>query len=167
MKKAPPVRIRASAPKTLAHWNPIAERRLGAVLKAARAEKGLAKLGVYGDAPRWGADVRLVGLATMTRLNGRFRGKRYATDVLSFPAPEVFQRSGWLGELVICLPVLIRQGREHGHSPNRELQILLIHGVLHLLGLDHEKGRKDAATMARWESRLLNARSKGLIERAG
>jgi rRNA maturation RNase YbeY len=100
----------------------------------------------------------------MRRLNAEYRRKRYATDVLSFPAPSVFRDQGWLGELVICRPVLRAQAREHGHSAERELAVLIVHGVLHLLGLDHEKGPRQAAAMARWEGRLLPAR--GLIARS-
>jgi probable rRNA maturation factor len=101
----------------------------------------------------------------MTRLNEQYRGKAYATDVLSFPSPEVFQSMGQLGELVVCLPVLKRQARELGHAPEQELDVLLAHGALHLLGLDHELGPKQSAEMARLEARLLPARAKGLIRR--
>ena len=76
-------------------------------------------------------------------------------------------REGQLGEVVICLPVLKRQARERGHSEVAELEILLVHGALHLLGFDHELGPKQAAAMARWEGKLLPARLRGLITLGG
>jgi probable rRNA maturation factor len=102
----------------------------------------------------------------MTALNRRYRGKAYPTDVLSFSAPEPFRRAGHLGDLVICLPTLKRQAREQCHAPERELQVLLVHGVLHLLGFDHELGPKQAALMQRWEARLLDRPASGLIARS-
>ncbi len=101
--------------------------------------------------------------AAMARLNARYRGKRRPTDVLSFPAPSVFRREGILGEIAICGPVLREQAREAGHAPARELDLLLVHGLLHLLGFDHERGPRAAREMARWECRLLGER--GLIRR--
>jgi probable rRNA maturation factor len=153
------------APKTLVEWAPLAQKRLQAILRKARALPELRNLGPFGQAPRWSAELRLVGSAAMTMLNGKIRGKHYATDVLSFPVPEVFQRQGLLGELVVCLPTLLSQASELGHTPEVELQILLAHGVLHLLGLDHERGRKQALLMARWEAALLPVRARGLIQR--
>ena len=110
----------------------------------------------------------------MRRLNRGYRKKDYATDVLSFPAPAIFRREGGvLGELVLCTAVLKQQAREQGHSPARELDVLIVHGILHLLDFDHERGPKAAAEMARWEARLLGPvkssklpASQGLIARA-
>lgn len=153
--------------KTLTEWGPLAEKRLNSILKKAHAFPELRRLGAFGEAPSWKADVRLVGSPAMTRLNGQYRGKKYATDVLSFTAPDMFSRAGWLGELVICLPVLKRQARELGHTPEQELDVLLAHGILHLLGLDHERGPRHAAKMAAWERKLLPARAAGLIQRNG
>jgi probable rRNA maturation factor len=152
-------------PGRLADWEPLAEKKLRSILRKARSLPGLGKLGEFGHAPKWNAEVRVIGAPAMARLNARVRGKPYATDVLSFPVPEIFQRQGELGELVVCLPVLLKQARELGHRPEVELQVLLVHGVLHLLGLDHEKGPKAAREMARWEAELLPARSPGLIRR--
>ena len=112
--------------------------------------------------------MRLVGAAQMTKLNSDYRGKTYATDVLSFQAPAPFQRLGQLGELVICAPTLRRQALEQGHTAPRELDVLLVHGVLHLLGMDHELGPQQMREMARWEDRVLSSLSKsarGLIKR--
>jgi probable rRNA maturation factor len=86
----------------------------------------------------------------MRRLNRELRGKDKTTDVLSFPGgvtPEGYH----LGDIVISLPQARRQAEEAGHSLGRELRILLLHGVLHCLGHDHET---DDGTMNRLERRL-------------
>lgn len=129
-----------------------AQARLAKILREARALPGLKRMGPKAE---WKVQFEFIGSAAMTRLNARWRGKKYATDVLSFPAPDFFREQGWLGELVICLPVLKRQASEEGHAEARELDVLLAHGVLHLLGLDHEQGEKQARAMAQWEKRLL------------
>ncbi len=84
----------------------------------------------------------------MRRLNREWRKKDKPTDVLSFPSGE----RGFLGDLVIDVPYAARQARSRGHSLERELQILLVHGVLHLLGFDHEK---DGGQMFRRQSLLV------------
>jgi rRNA maturation RNase YbeY len=146
-------------------WNRLAERRLARILKAAQAKPGLRRL---GPKAKWQLDLNLVGSTAMTRLNAKYRGKRYPTDVLSFPAPEPFRGMGRLGELVICLPTLKKQARELGHKPELELDVLLTHGLLHLLGFDHEKGPGPARAQYRWEEKLLGPRAAkaGLIARA-
>lgn len=90
-------------------------------------------------------------------LNREFRGKDYATDVLSFPvfdgADETFDFGGEgnLGDIVISVDTALRQAREAGHSLGRETEELLLHGVLHLCGYDHET---DQGEMNRLELRL-------------
>ena len=96
------------------------------------------------------------------RLNRTFRKKNKATDVLSFPAPAEAQ--GMAGDLAISLDTAARQAAEQGHTLRDELRILLLHGLLHLAGEDHET---DSGEMAARESELraqLKLRS-GLIER--
>ena len=114
--------------------------------------------------------VKLVGKSEMTRLNSQYRGKRRPTDVLSFPAPSVFKQEGILGELILCWPVVQSQAKECGHDLSTELDVLLVHGVLHLLGMDHERGGEEAEEMALWEKKLLKALipsgQTGLIRRA-
>lgn len=100
----------------------------------------------------------------MRRLNRRFRGKDKATDVLSFPADTLVQRQE-KGDLAISVETARRQGAAHGHSLGTEIRILILHGLLHLNGFDHES---DDGRMARRE-RVLRARlglEQGLIERA-
>ena len=94
-------------------------------------------------------------------LNRRFRGKNKATDVLSFPVEAGF---GVAGDLAISVETAARQAGEQGHKLSVELRVLMLHGLLHLAGLDHET---DDGAMARKERRL---RAKlglplGLIER--
>jgi probable rRNA maturation factor len=78
------------------------------------------------------------------KLNAQFRSKNYATDILSFTS-EDDPRS--LGEMILCPQVLTRQAREHGLTFKQELAYMLCHGVLHLLGYDHENSKKEAEVM--------------------
>ena len=95
-------------------------------------------------------------------LNRRFRKKNKATDVLSFPVDG--PSSGLAGDLAISVETAARQAAEHGHALRVELRVLMLHGLLHLAGYDHET---DQGEMAKKESRL-RAKLKlplGLIER--
>jgi probable rRNA maturation factor len=104
--------------------------------------------------------VAVVPDARVRSLNHRYRGKDTATDVLSFPAGEL----GELGDVVIAAGVAGRQARQAGHSMAVELRVLALHGLLHLLGYDHEH---DDGRMARQERRLRlkGGLVEGLIER--
>jgi len=84
-------------------------------------------------------------------LNRTFRGHDYATDVLSFAPIE----SGSIGELVFCTPVLKRQAKQHRLSPKNEFLYLFIHGILHLLGYEHEKSDKAAKRMYRLQDSIF------------
>jgi len=105
--------------------------------------------------------VALVSDARVRELNARYRGKNSTTDVLSFPAGE----PGILGEVVVASGVARRQARQAGHPVQAELRVLALHGLLHLLGYDHER---DDGQMARVEQRLRRkgGLAEGLIERA-
>jgi len=83
----------------------------------------------------------------LRRLNRQFRGADYPTDVLSFPS---LGDSCSLGEIAISADRAVEQAREFGHSRVDEIRILMLHGVLHLIGMDHES---DCGEMARAESR--------------
>jgi probable rRNA maturation factor len=103
--------------------------------------------------------------AAIRKLNRQFRGKNKATDVLSFPA-EGPGAEEMAGDLAISVTTALGQAAENGHSLSTEIKVLLLHGLLHLAGYDHEV---DDGKMARRE-RLLRARlglPQGLIERAG
>jgi len=95
------------------------------------------------------------------RANLRFLGRNWATDVLSFPDGEGLH----LGDILISAPQARRQARRLGHSVDQELRILLLHGLLHLLGYDHESDRGRMRRLEQtWRRRFrLPA---GLIERA-
>jgi probable rRNA maturation factor len=103
----------------------------------------------------------ITGDAELRRLNREFRGLDYPTDVLSFPAAGPGYH---LGDLAISLGRARAQAREFGHAVEREVEILMLHGVLHLLGYDHEKDRcRMAKAEKRWRTSLGLA--TGLIER--
>jgi probable rRNA maturation factor len=148
---------------------------------AAPAARGLAVwLADLAPARARGAvTVAIIGDRRMRVLNRTFRGKDYATDVLSFPVgngvPGVAPRepqgdpergrgvgrgddpSASFGDIVIASGVAARQAREHGHAVGTEYRVLALHGLLHLLGYDHDHPA-DRGRMARAEARL---RKKG------
>src|ERR1035437_4951105 len=102
--------------------------------------------------------------AAIRKLNRQFRGNDKATDVLSFPA-EGIGAEKIAGELAISVPTARKQAVEQNHSLSTEIKVLILHGLLHLAGHDHES---DNGKMARRE-RLLRARlglPQGLIERS-
>ncbi|MBK7357271.1 rRNA maturation RNase YbeY [Propionivibrio sp.] len=96
--------------------------------------------------------VRFVGIEEGQSLNRHFRGKDYATNVLSFPyetEPVV------CGDLVICAPVVEHEADEQSKAPEAHFAHLIVHGVLHLLGYDHEAGKKQARLMEKQECAIL------------
>jgi probable rRNA maturation factor len=113
--------------------------------------------GVAPGQARGEVTVALVSDRRMRALNRMFRGEDSATDVLSFGVVATASRArsrtndGPLGDIVIATGVAARQAREQGHTVATELRILALHGLLHLLGYDHER---DGGAMARVESRL-------------
>ena len=118
---------------------------------------------------RGSVTIALVSDRRIRALNRRFRGIDRLTDVLTFPAgdgapaPDAVGPKP-LGDIVIARDVARRQARRAGHAISTELRVLALHGLLHLLGYDHER---DAGTMARIESRLRRrgGLDAGLIER--
>lgn len=99
----------------------------------------------------------------MRQLNAQFRGKDYATDVLSFPSPTFVE--GFSGDIAVSADIAARNARSLGHSLAEEVKILVLHGVLHLAGYDHEG---DSGQMAEKELRLRRKLGlpAALIERA-
>ncbi len=100
--------------------------------------------------------LEIVGDNRMRRLNRTFRHRDKTTDVLAFatregPGPP----SALLGDVVISLPQAIRQARRHQQGIDHELVVLLIHGILHLCGYDHERSEPEARRMARRERAVL------------
>ncbi|WP_158943549.1 rRNA maturation RNase YbeY [Granulicella sp. S190] len=117
-----------------------------------------AAVGLRGE-----VEVLLADDPTLRSLNKSFRGKNKATDVLSFPAPAEIADSH-AGDLAISLETAARQAATYGHSLRDEVRILLLHGLLHLSGLDHET---DNGEMAIREAELRSKLklSNTLIER--
>jgi len=99
----------------------------------------------------------------MRQLNAQFRGKDYATDVLSFPSPTFVE--GFSGGIAVSADIAARNAHSFGHSVADEVKILVLHGVLHLAGYDHES---DNGQMAEKELRLRRKLGlpAALIERA-
>lgn len=93
--------------------------------------------------------VLLVGSDHIRKLNARFAGDDYATDVLSFPMMEDDDASLLLGDVVLCPEVAAANAEKLGHTVDVELDTLLVHGTLHLLGYDHD----DEEEKARMEDR--------------
>ena len=103
--------------------------------------------------------------AAIAKLNKQFRGKNKATDVLSFPASDGPGAEGLAGDLAISVTTALGQAGEQGHSLSTEIKVLVLHGLLHLAGYDHEA---DEGQMARRERKLRAELGlpQGLIERA-
>ena len=139
----------------------------------ASAGKGLRGLAAWltriaPASARGDLSVALISDRRMRVLNRQFRGKDAVTDVLSFPAdPSTPLRAGtrgFLGDIVIAAGVAKRQARAAGHRIQTEIRVLALHGLLHLLGYDHDA---DDGKMARAEARLRKKAGlpAGLIER--
>ena len=114
-------------------------------------------VGLEGD-----VTVLLAGDVRLKELNRAFRGKNKATDVLSFPAAANCE--GTAGDLAISVETAARQAADHGHTLTEELQILLLHGVLHLAGFDHEADRGEMRASEQ-TLRTKFGLPSGLIER--
>ena len=99
----------------------------------------------------------------MQALNTRFRKKKHPTDVLSFPPADV--SDGFAGDIAISLDIAAQNARTLGHSVSDEIRILILHGILHLAGYDHDD---DKGEMAQKELALRRklALPAGLIERS-
>lgn len=89
----------------------------------------------------------------MKKINFQYRKKNKPTDILSFSAVD----PGSLGELLLCSAVLKKQAKEHGHSVNAETFYMLIHGILHLLGYDHEASAEEEKLMFRIQDDCFKA----------
>jgi probable rRNA maturation factor len=94
--------------------------------------------------------LRITNEAESRALNHRYRGRDYATNVLSFP----YQEPGMLGDLVLCAPVVAREAKAQGKPLRAHWAHLVIHGCLHLLGYDHEQSQA-AEKMEKLEIRIL------------
>ena len=113
------------------------------------------------------ADVSIafVGQGRMREINKRYRGKNRVTDVLSFPESKVLlqkfkvgptQKIQGLGEIIICLREVKKNAKKFNSSFEKELNRVLIHGILHLLGYDHEESEEKAKQMEEKEKYYLS-----------
>jgi probable rRNA maturation factor len=101
--------------------------------------------------------LRMVGAAESRKLNRQWRDEDHATNVLSFPAgemPDIAGEAPSLGDLAVCVPIVKREAREQGITLDAHWAHMMIHGVLHLLGYDHEDDR-DAQVMEACEVAIL------------
>jgi probable rRNA maturation factor len=132
--------ITIEPPSTRSNPSALAKSGLTRFLRRAREAVGLA-----GE-----VEVLLTSDAEIKRLNRDFRGKNKPTDVLSFPAPEEIAGQH-AGDLAISLDTAARQAESFGHSLSEEVRVLMLHGLLHLKGMDHEV---DSGEMAEREAEL-------------
>ena len=108
---------------------------------------------------RWEVAVMLCADARILDLNGRYRGKPVATDVLSFPREEGRMGDPVCGDIAVSLDTLARNAARFGTSENEEMKRLLVHGLLHLAGMDHGRG-KSGKMLALQERLLLGLQSE-------
>jgi len=145
-----PVTVNVSAARGMAKHAPLL-RRL--------ARASLRHLGEDGSE----LSIALIGDDEMRRLNRDWRGKDRTTDVLAFAqregegAPAAAGAPGLLGDVVLSLPTAERQAAERAHGVERELAELLVHGILHLLGFDHERSPAEARRMFGKQREVLAA----------
>src|SRR4029077_5175397 len=110
--------------------------------------------------------IALVGNAEIRKLNAKFRKKDYPTDVLSFPAGDELPTGvQLLGDVVISVERAKEQAKERRRTLNEEMVTLLIHGIVHLLGYDHERSPKDARIMDRLEKKIYARFETGVHKR--
>jgi len=154
----------ASAAKRMAVSASARTKNLNLRLPSARTLSRFLGLAQAAVRLRGEVTVLLTTDAAIRKLNRQFRGKNKATDVLSFPA-EGLGVEEIAGDLAISVPTALRQAVEQQHALSTEIKVLILHGLLHLAGYDHEA---DNGKMARRES-VLRTRlglPQGLIERA-
>jgi len=107
----------------------------------------------YGRVPD--LSIALVGQGRIRELNKKYRGKNRVTDVLSFPG-------NGLGEIVICLREVKKNAKRFGSTFEKELARVLIHGILHLLGYNHEVSEEKAKEMAEIQKHYLEICQKNI-----
>ena len=102
--------------------------------------------------------ILMCGKTRMQELNKQFRNVDRPTDVLSFPYEDNLGDGVLLGDIAICIPVIHDQSSEYGHPFDMELKMMMAHGLLHLLGYDHESDE---------EARIMEARERAINEELG
>jgi probable rRNA maturation factor len=104
-------------------------------------------------APAGEVTLRYVAEAEARRVNREYRKRDYATNVLSFPYGQPGRAAA--GDILICAPVIAREAREQGKDVEAHHAHMVVHGMLHLRGYDHELGPEEARRMERLERRIL------------
>lgn len=134
---------------------PFAEEKIKAVVK--RAEKIEPK--IKGE-----VEINVVNDVFIKNINKQYRGRNKVTDVLSFAWSETRAVSGTknLGQIFICLPRIKRQAKEYGVEVREEFARMLAHGLLHLVGYDHEKGEKEEKIMSTKQEKIVRE-AKGIL----
>jgi probable rRNA maturation factor len=110
----------------------------------------------------WEIAIMLCDDERIAELNGRYRGKDSPTDVLSFPREEGSPGEPVAGDIAISLPALRRNALSYGASDNEELKRLVVHGILHLAGMDHGRG-KSGKMLALQETLLKRLQAERVI----
>jgi probable rRNA maturation factor len=134
----------------------VAARKLSLRRLKQTAQKILALV----DQPQSELSLALVGNREIQRLNRQYRHKPKPTDVLSFPADDIDAKLAdrkLLGDIVISVPRAKEQAKAGGWTLAEEIDRLLIHGILHLLGYDHERSKKEAHIMRALEGKISRA----------
>ena len=126
------------------------------------AEYALVRLGVHPDSE---LSISSVDEVEMSALHERWLDESGPTDVLSFPMDEMAPNSaangpGMLGDIVLCPEFALAQAKAAGHSLSEELELLTVHGVLHLLGFDHREPDEKKDMFDRQDEYLRGWRSK-------
>jgi probable rRNA maturation factor len=113
-----------------------------------------AALSQFDDMNNSSVGIKIVDSSESAALNAHYRQKNYATNVLSFPVPTDFAAAGYLGDLALCAEVVQQEAKTQQKTSADHWAHLVVHGVLHLLGYDHEN-TKDAKQMEALEVRIL------------
>lgn len=136
----------------------IVNRQTRRKLSRLRLKKTAQKVLELLDQERAELSLGLVGNREIQKLNARYRNRNEPTDVLSFPSGETLPAGiQILGDVVISVEKAEGQARKRRKTLEQEIEGLLIHGILHLLGYDHERSEKDAKIMRRMEKKVHRA----------
>lgn len=141
----------------------ILKRRKSFPSKVSELRKRIALILGAAGIPGVDLSVALIGDEEMRELNLKYRGVDKPTDVLSFSQIEGDFgdiEPNMIGDVVISVDTAGRQAKKAGHRVEKELDILLTHGILHLVGYDHEKGEKEASKMRAQEKEILSMLAK-------
>lgn len=119
--------------------------------------------------------IAFVGQGKIRKLNKKYRGKNRITDVLAFPESKLFlekfninlvQKTKNLGEIAVCLREVRKNAKKYNSNFEKELVRVLIHGVLHLLGYEHEKSENEAEKMTKKEKDYLEPHFKSIFKKS-